>query len=188
MLTEIVKPGPPWVATYKPSSSALSGDVELIAHEEHIPTQQKWALSLGAWVQYIEHGKQAVFATLPFLFTLDCPFFLGQRWIQEVIGQCQRQGDKTQMTRLFFGTAKRGTGSSVPAIIEEFRRDLRIADAVDRLVESGCRKQEAYRQVGAQFHLSENAVQAIYRKRRQFGYDPLAALLSPPQPTTEIPI
>jgi|GEM_PF-4535987 len=175
MLTEINKPEPMFRATS--SSTALSGDVNLIAHKEEVSEQERWALSLRAWAQCVEHGPETALKTIPFLLWVDCAFFLGQRWVRNLIADWHQKGEKKKIERLLFGTGKRGN-NDLRRTLEDLQRDIQITDHIDYLIqEKGYSLRHAYKAVSIPFRITPTNAQARYAKRKH-GYDPLAALLS----------
>jgi len=144
----------------------------------------KWMSSLLLWDTYLEKGEQATLKHLPFLLQLDCAFFLGQRWIRELIAHLHREGERKKIERVFFGTGKRGV-RSFELVMENHRRDIKIAATVDTLRAKGCGYNQAMRSVAANLgkldikeRISVAAIRSRYEKLKAGNYS-LIKLLSP---------
>jgi hypothetical protein len=142
----------------------------------------KWVASLDCWQRYRDAGEDAALEGLPFLFELDCEFFLRQRWIAELLGRW-RQQRPALLPKVLLGTPKRGVTSYEQARKTE-ERDLRIYAEIERLRDSGMSIEKAVADVADRSHevagekLAEETVSKI-RKRRKRGETPLERLLSP---------
>ena len=142
----------------------------------------KWVASLYWWQRYRDAGEHAALEGLPFLFELDCAFFLRQRWIAELLGYW-RQHQRALLRKVLFGTPKRGVTSYEQARKTE-ERDLQICIEIERLRASGKSFEKAVTDVADRSHevagekLADESVSKIY-KRRKRGETPLERLLSP---------
>jgi hypothetical protein len=138
-----------------------------------------WALVL--WADFLVKGEEVVLGRLPFLLQIDFKYYFTQTWIQNLIFYWYVHGDEEKIKRALFGTPKRGTRSFKLAM-QNHQRDIRIASAVQALLDNGIGYNEALRAVAAQLtklgvqdHLSPQGIRTIHSKVKS-GYNPLVRL------------
>jgi hypothetical protein len=139
-----------------------------------------WALVL--WADFLVKGGEVVLGRLPFLLQIGFKYYFTQTWIQNLIFHWYVHGDEEKIKRALFGTPKRGTRSFKLAM-QNHQRDIRIASAVQALLDNGIGYNEALRavtaqlaKIGVQDHLSPQGIRTIHRKVKS-GYNPLVRLL-----------
>jgi hypothetical protein len=106
-----------------------------------------WVLVL--WADFLTKGEEVVLGRLPFLLQIDFKYYFTQTWIQDLIFYWYVQGDEEKIKRALFGTPKRGTRSFRLAM-QNHHRDIRIASAVQALLDDGVGYNEALRVIAAQ--------------------------------------
>lgn len=151
----------------------IEDDVEAI----RASGRHKWLASLGTWLRYVNEGEDAALEHLPYLFEVDCAFFLRQRWVAEMIARWRAEGDEARVHALFFGTPKAG----VPRYAEaraRWERDKQVCGRVYLLMQEGHSADKAYKIVGSEIHRSPEAVRSLYESRMKSWHHPFVEKLA----------
>ena len=135
-----------------------------------------WFQSFHIWGRFLEAGELSLHTNLFPLLSSDCPFFLRQWWLSELLGRWDMEGKQEQIDRLLFGQPGRGKRSFEQSR-EHLWRDSVLWSKIEQLRDKGLTYNKAIQQVtdelnsgqyehlGIKEVLSPTAVRAIHKKR-----------------------
>lgn len=168
------------------TSTALSGDRGLVAGVDEVRESraEKSLLALLAWAYYSRIGEPGAFKILPFLFWIDCAFFLRFTWVRGLIASLHTKDQPAELSRLFFGRKGRSGGGRLSRTLDNFKTDLLVFAEVQKLRQDGSNLDEALSQVAdASLKLTGqkravSTIESIYRKIRSTPLsDPISSFI-----------
>jgi len=132
--------------------SAGVQDGKAVVNKNGITAAGKHILSFLAHQAYQEKGEDEVLKKLPFLFLVDCSFFLKEPWVRTLIAGWYSRQEADKINQAFFGgQGGRGKRAGGGTLLWQFQRDMEVVAVIYTLDKRKFSGREAYRWMGENF-------------------------------------